>query len=111
MDRIGWEILNATADDCENLDQIFRQVCFDLVEPSSGEFLYRPIPAAPTLCEIAERIRTLVADGWLEAVMDENGAPLPATNDISYVWRAWFQMTDEGKREWESAAPLNDAIT
>ena len=45
LDKTALEILNATADDCENLEQIYRQVCFAFVPaPADGgaNGVYRP---------------------------------------------------------------------
>ena len=79
LDKTAWEILNATADDCENLEQIYRQVCHELVETCDSQVKaihdYRPIKGAPLLSEDADRIRKLVERGLLAVVMDEGGRP------------------------------------
>jgi hypothetical protein len=110
VDKIAWEVLNATADDCENLEQIYRQVCYQVLpnSPSTLEtdYLYRTVKDAPFLSEIAERIRTLVEQGFLAVVMDEEGRPWQGSNDYSYVWRCWFQMTPEGTTIWKSMEDL-----
>ena len=31
LNPVDWEILNITADDCENLEQIYLGVCFEMV--------------------------------------------------------------------------------
>jgi hypothetical protein len=103
LDRTAWEVLNATADDCENLEQIYRQVAFEFLSLPDGEkSAYQPVAGAPSLKEIAEEIRTLVDAGLLVAVMNDEGSPLPDLNDPSFVWRAWFQMTPKGRAEWQS---------
>ena len=31
LNPVDWEILNATADDCENLEQIYLSLCFEFL--------------------------------------------------------------------------------
>jgi hypothetical protein len=108
LDKTAWEILNVTADDWENLEQIYRQICFGFSPDgdgpgNAGSGFYRPIPMAPLLGEVAERIRCLVEAGLLTVKVDEND-PLPQDpGDLSNVWRGWFSMTPEGRKIW--AAP------
>jgi len=111
LDKTDWHILDATADDCENLEQIYLAVCFEFSgegqddgEPTSHSFRRR----RPTvlLSEIADRIRGLVNRGLLTPVMDEDGGPVGNLDDLRYVWRAWFSMTPAGKSIWESSVPL-----
>jgi hypothetical protein len=105
LDRTAWEVLNATADDCENLEQIYHLVCFeyDAEGDLPGQGVYRPVRGAPFLSDIADRVRALVEAGLLRPVMDENGEPLSGTADLGYVWRAWFVMTPRGRSVWESS--------
>jgi hypothetical protein len=109
IDRTAWAILNATADDAENLEQIYRQVSFELLPAapggSSATYCYRPVAGAPLLHEIAEGVRQLVGRGLLEVARDESDGPPPEAGDLSYVWRAWFRMTPAGRRVWESSEP------
>ena len=102
-----WLVLNATADDAENLEQIYRQVCYELLPDAQAKgyppYLYRPVKEPPLLSEIADRIRLLVEQGLLTAVMDEEGRPWQDPKDLSYVWRAWFEMTPHGRSAWESS--------
>ncbi len=110
LDRLAWAILNATADDCENLEQIYRQLSYELL-PHEGsthpwDYDYRPVKGAPSLGEIADRIRNLVEAGLLTVVMDAEGRPLPERKDLSYVWRGWFAMTPAGRSAWESSEHL-----
>ena len=111
LSRTEWEILNATADDCENLEQIYRQVSCEIVETcpnrSGASPDYRKLLGSPLLGQIAEGIRRLVEAGLLAAEGDEDGRPTETPNDLSYVWRAWFRMTPQGRRAWESA-PFQD---
>jgi hypothetical protein len=114
LDKTAWEVLNATADDSENLEQIYRQICFERTpdSPQSDHpdaYFFHPVPNAPFLHEIADRIRELVGAGLLTAVSDEEGRPFKAPADLSYIWRAWFRMTPEGERAWESS-PLGNSV-
>ncbi len=105
LDRTAWEVLNATADDWENLEQIYLMVCleFSAEDYERQGFYYRPTRGAPLLEEIADRIRDLVEAGLLTPVMGENGCPVRDLADKSYVWRAWFAMTPAGRAAWESS--------
>jgi len=90
LNRTEWEVLNAAADDAENLEQIFR-----MLHHASPSML---------LSEVADAVKILVEEGFLEA-RGENGQPLPSPSDLDYVWRAWFTMTPRGKEAWRSHAP------
>jgi hypothetical protein len=95
LDQLGWEILNTTADDSENLEQIYRMLCqVQHCQPLKGSCL---------LNEIADRIRDLVRGGLLTVEMDESGLPWKDQNDVSFVWRAWFRMTPLGEQLWKSS--------
>jgi hypothetical protein len=109
LDRTAWEVLNATADDCENLEQIYRMVCLEFSAEGYERqaFFYRPARGAPPLDEVADRVRGLVEAGLLTAVMDENGCPPRNLTDLSYVWRAWFRMTPQGRNAWETSEYAN----
>lgn len=106
LDPVDWEILNATADDCENLEQIYLSICFEMEQSPADQLqhTYRRVRAALLLPEVADRVRSLAGRGLLAAVMDEEGGP-PPTGDLSFVWRAWFTMTPEGRRLWAAADP------
>src|SRR4051794_32205798 len=86
-----WEVLEATADDVEDLEQIYINI--------------RHLTPVARLSEVANAIRSLVERGLLAARIDENGQPPPAPNDLSYVWRAWFERTPDGRDAWASSAP------
>ena len=110
LDRISWEILNATADDCENLEQIYLQVAYELIETADSQaravYDYRPVPGAPLLSEIADRVRNLVEHGLLNPRIDEEGRPWQGRDDLSYVWRACLDMTPKGGNAWEASEYL-----
>jgi hypothetical protein len=112
LDKTAWEILNATADDWENLEQIYLLVCFDFsgenyAEQETGAYYLRPTQGAPALEELADRICQLVESGLLEAHLGEGNPAMLDVNDRSYVWRAWFRMTPNGKSIWASSEFAN----
>jgi hypothetical protein len=90
-----WEILNATADDWENLEQI----C---------SLLRAGVPAKPFLLEdVADGVRKLVERGLLAARLPDSSGLLTDFHDLSYVWHAWFQMTPTGREAWSQLAPAS----
>ncbi|HEV3257443.1 MAG TPA: hypothetical protein VG013_11220 [Gemmataceae bacterium] len=108
LDKTDWEILDATADDCENLEQIYLSVCFEFFCDSQGHGeqaakSYRRRQRTVSLSEIADRVRSLVDRRLLKPVMDEDGGPVTNLEDLRYVWRAWFSMTPEGRNTWEAS--------
>lgn len=112
LDKTAWEILNATADDWENLEQIYQMVCFDFsaenyAEAEKGAYYMRPAQEAPLLEEIADRIGELVECGLLEARTGKGDQSVTDLSDRSYVWRAWFRMTPLGRSAWTSSEYAN----
>jgi hypothetical protein len=108
LSRTAWEILNATADDWENLEQIYELICFDLSsdpDENDGQKAYclRPLQGAPPLEKVADHICLLMEAGLLTARQGEAGTPVSDLHDRSYVWRAWFRMTPAGRHAWESS--------
>lgn len=108
LDKTAWEILNATADDWENLEQIYHLISFDFSPEhyknrDRGAYYLRPAPGAGSLEEIAERITSLVDANLLAARLGESGSPVSDPSDRSYVWRAWFRMTPLGENLWASS--------
>jgi len=108
LQPIDWEILDATADDFENLEQIYLSICFEfLPDESTGRHSYRRIRGTLLLQEVADRIRSLVEMGLLAVAMDDEGHPPSGRDDLSFVWKAWFTMTPEGRRLWAAAEPAD----
>jgi hypothetical protein len=108
MSKIEWEILNATADDGENLEQIYQMLCFDFspdnyANRDQGAYYWRSAPGTPSLTEVADRICALTEAGLLAARHGDTGAPVSDLSDRSYVWRAWFVMTPSGRSAWDSS--------
>jgi hypothetical protein len=109
LNKVDWEILNATADDRENLEQIFLAVCFEVVSDGAEQDPHHSRlrrVCAVSLGEIADRVHDLVSRGLLAGVVD-SGLPLPAHADASFLWRSWFAMTPVGRQAWEASAHGN----
>jgi hypothetical protein len=87
-------ILNATSDDFENLEQIYRSVCLEFspehYDPNNSKsFYWRESANAPSLAELAEAVKKLALEGVLEA-KTEAGKPANLKGDSSIIWQAWF---------------------
>jgi hypothetical protein len=102
-----WAILNATADDMENLEQIYRTVCLEYFQDNHGSGHWRERKPLVCLADIAEGIRRLLGEGFLVPIMDEEGSPWTDMDDVSVFWRAWFQMTQAGRDAWSSSEHCN----
>ncbi len=100
VDKTAWEILNATADDWESLETIYRSL--NLAElPGGGLTLYPIGQSGHLLEEVADRLCALVEGGFLEArLLDVPGQPTATLEEQSYIWRAWFRMTPAGRAHW-----------
>lgn len=108
LDRTAWEVLDATADDWENLQQIFFAVCCEVPDAIPKE-QYGPVYVPkhlPRLREVADEVVRLVEAGLLEAREEDVDAPVSDLTDRSYVWRAWFAMTMKGRAAWRGAAAV-----
>jgi hypothetical protein len=107
LTRTQWLVLNATADDFEDLERIYRSLSlefspgkYDPSDPSS--FYWREAKDCVPLAEIADCVRDLVDRGLLSVkLQDECGTSYTRT-DPSYVWRGWFQMTPYARTLVES---------
>jgi hypothetical protein len=100
-----WLVLNATADDAENLERIYRCIAFesspDPDHPGDADaYCWRESRPSIPLGEIADTIRSLVARGLLTARWDPAEPSHP--DDLSYVWKAWFEMSEAGRSLWQS---------
>jgi hypothetical protein len=106
LNRVHWEILNATADDWENLEQIYRMICLDFSSDqyqraSEGAYYWRAAEGAPLLETVADGILNLVQSGLLEGRLE--GKPPIDQSDSSFVWRGWFRMSPQGRQIWEAS--------
>ena len=102
-EKSEWEILNATADDWESLETIYRSL--NASEIPGGNLVMGPVgQSGPLLEVVADGICKLVECGLLEARrLDDAGQPTANLEDRSYVWRAWFRMTPAGRERWSSS--------
>jgi hypothetical protein len=94
------EVLNATSDDFESLEQIYCSVCFEFsseaYKPSDPTaFWFRNRPNSPSLAEIADAIKTLFEQGLLESRI-EDGTWVSSLKDASLMWTGWFHATRKG---------------
>jgi hypothetical protein len=91
LTAIEWDVLNATADDPENLEQIYQSI--------------RRHAASPVLlADVADAIRTLL-DGGLLVARDEQGRQVDDVSDSMPLWREWFSMSDRGREVWATSSP------
>jgi hypothetical protein len=109
LTRTEWLVLDSTADGCEDLEHIYKLVTLEYVSGAENPLTFTPgvwrsISNAPSLAEIADSIRGLVDKGLLNIMMDQNGRSRWPPEDLSYVWKSWFQMTDEARALVESTA-------
>jgi hypothetical protein len=111
---VEWLVLNATADDAENLEQIYRSLAFECsADPDHpGDptaYSWREARPQVLLSEIADAIQSLVARGFL--VLRRDPAEESNPDDLSFVWRAWFEMSQEGRSLWsETAEPSSPLV-
>jgi hypothetical protein len=97
LTQLEWEILNAAADDVENLEQIYLSVRFEFVGDGAIH-VWRERETAVSLAELADAVRSLV-ERKLLLVRQDPAEPLSA-GDLSYVWRSWFEPTPRGRDLW-----------
>jgi hypothetical protein len=102
LTKTQWKVLNATADDYEDLEQIYKSICLefssDRYDPSDpNSFYWRAAADRVLLAEIADCIRSLVDQRLLTVRMTESGGPPSSYSDLSYVWKGWFQMTAQAR--------------
>lgn len=106
LTKTQWLVLNATADDFEDLEQIYRSINLEFRSQEDEvptSFYWSDAKDRVPLSEIADCIRILLGQGLLTARMADTGGP-PDMNDPSCIWRAWFQMTPEARSLVESSA-------
>lgn len=106
LTKTQWLVLNATSDDFEDFENIYISINMEFCtqeSSSSYSFCWRDANDRVSLAEIAECIRSLVAQGLLTVRMTDGGGPSDM-HDLSYIWNGWFQMTPEGRALVESSA-------
>jgi hypothetical protein len=95
-------VLNATADDVENLEQIYRILALEFsaenYDPDNPDAYYwrEKLPPVP-LVGIADAVQSLVQRGMLRAHRNP-AEPALAAGDKSGVWRSWFELTAAGRQ-------------
>ena len=95
-------VLNATADDFEDLEHIYRLICLEFsaekYQPSDPEsFYWREGADAVPLLDIVDALRFLVDNHMLSARLPQGDIVAPPCNELSYLWRAWFSVTAAGR--------------
>jgi hypothetical protein len=101
-------VLDSTADDWENLEQIYRSVCLEFsaenYNPADAKsFYWRESSAQIQLSDVIDELRSLV-EGGLMTVRNPDGSDLKDfRSDLSYLWRGWFKMTPEGRARLDEA--------
>jgi hypothetical protein len=106
LTKTQWLALNATADDFEDLEQIYRSINLELCPQESSptnSCYWRDAKDRVPLAEIADCIRSLVDQGLLTVRMTDGGGPHDS-HDLSYLWKGWFQMTPDGRTLVETSA-------
>jgi hypothetical protein len=94
---IELSVLNAAADDFENLEYLFESISleFSPEEYQANGFYWRTGAMAPPLSEIADAVESLVKQGLLIVKLEDGRDP--PTNELSYVWRGWFVLSPTGR--------------
>jgi len=102
LTKTQWLVLSATADDFEDLERIYRSIClefsaerYDAADPAS--FYWREATDAVPLSEIVEALRLLVDNELLSVRFPQGDSIAHPSNDLSYLWRGWFGITEAGK--------------
>ena len=106
LTKIEWLILNETQDDSENLEQLYRALAFEFspihYQANAPDAYYWRESAPPILlADIADAVRSLVEKGLL--IVRHHPADDSAMNDLSYVWRSWFQASPEGRGMFQTS--------
>ncbi len=93
IDKISWEILNALADDAENIEQVYLAVAFEFGDDQA----YRRVVPSITLEAIADRLTAMIEAGYV-------------TVTVADLWRGWLQMTSAGRALWQAMTPAPATI-
>jgi hypothetical protein len=106
-------VLNETLDDAESLEQIYRALAFELSEGDSqshapNAYYWRESRLPILLADIADAINSLVAKKLLIVCQDPADTSPP--EDLSYIWRSWFQASSEGRILCGSSEPNINAM-
>lgn len=101
LTSLEFEVLTATMDDVESLEQIYSLLALEFsaenYRPSDPNAFYlRRAKDAPVLEEIADAITKLMAQGLL-AARREDGSHVTGLDELSIVWKGWFYPTEQGR--------------
>ena len=102
ISRTQWLIMNATSDDYEDLEQIYRSTALEFsaerYNPTDADaFYWREAKEALLLSDIVDNIRLLVSQGLLSVKLATANVLPDTNNDLSYLWRGWFRITPKGR--------------
>jgi hypothetical protein len=94
LTELQFQILNATLDDPEDIEQIYLAVNRGFLDPGY-------IQPKHSLRDVVDEVRSLLLGGYLEAPKFCN--PLtPQPPDSSLLHHYWFGPTEKGKHAWEA---------
>ena len=102
MTELQFQVLNATMDDAEDVEQIYLAVNRRSLQAGSIQ------PEYP-LREIVDGLDLLLKDGYLDAPKFCNETSLPMPPDRSLLHHYWFRPTEKGKQAWRAYGSLLDA--
>ena len=102
------EILNATSDDWEALEQIYQSVCLDFSSENNekdgpNSFYWRENGRGFLLSQVADSMKRLVSTGLLLARREDGNFVASVSGDD--VWRCWFRVSEIGREELLEAFP------
>ena len=93
------EVLNAVADDVENLEHIYKSLALDFSAENyqSGDvsaFYWRQREPQIFLADIADALITLTQKGLLTVRLEDGQA---IVTGFEYAWQGWFGLTQWGR--------------
>jgi len=96
ISRLQFEILNAMADDMENVEQVYLSVN----ELYLGNERF---PVRYLLTQVIQEMASMLEEGFIEVKMsdDQALAPLHPVNPEKLQYY-WFAPTPKGKTEWDA---------
>ena len=98
---IEQEILNATSDDWESLEQIYRSVCLEFSSENyvSGDptlFYLRDNSRGISLAQIADTTIQLVGAGMLNSRCEDGSFLQTISGD--QAWKCWYKVSSKGHK-------------
>lgn len=106
LSQLETRVLDAMADDWEELEQIYISLSYELIDSEGASTLrpsytFRRRQNALRLTDIANALRALLDKGKIVG-RTENGDYVRDARDLSMIWRSWFRPIN-----LISADPLN----